>query len=1321
MDNQNKKICMKCGVPITPGSAFCTACGAPVPADERKICMKCGVPIAPGSAFCTACGAPAPGSANAAPQAQLSPEEMNKRSYENALKLVEAKQFEQALQLFTRLGDYEDSKKRAEECKAAAEEAKKEAAYASAVALLTAKNVTDVQLKQAIANLKGMSDYKDSKDQAAKLEKCLDQLNKAKAKKKSKMKKIIILAAVALLLIVAAVVTVVVLNIPYKLTVDYGFYGVSETTEYNMLSDEVVLPNLEGQMPGYTFVGWTGTGLEEPQKEVVIGKFSSGNREYKANWEIKKYTITLDADGGSSDTTSISVVYGASFRLPTPTKTGYNFLGWYNGDSQVTSGYWTTDSNVTLKAKWEAKEYYLTLNNTSAQLKITWDYNYSGSTPLINTYSNGDTVSYWIVASRTGYVNTGWYTDAECTTKFNFDSEITSDITLYAGWVEMPQIGYSTYQINPVDYSNSKSYLEMYPNSTNKYYVYFVANETGTHKIYYVSGYYYDGYYLTIKNITTGTTVIADTYVDNTSYSYYSVDCTAGDVICIGVYCDYYDYAQANFYFEGFVVNTDGSKISSSQVSYHEWKSSSVTYKYGDEFTLPTLTKKGSTFLGWFDANDNKVESGVWNFDDDITLTPKFEAGKNTITLDVDGGTVDSETLTVYYGKEYTLPTPTKTGHKFLGWYDADDNKVTSGYWYGEIDTTLKAKWEVKSYTLTLDDAIATLTVTWNYNYGSNYTTDTLYSGSTLSYKTLTRTGYIFMGWYTDAECTTKYGFTGQITEDLTLYAKWEAIPATSYYTAYQIYPSQYNSSSNVCSAYVSSSTYSTYPTYIYLVANETGKHSIYYSNYYYYSYDSYYLTIKNLTSDTTIADTVKVKDSSYSYYSFECNEGDIIAISVYDNSSSTYAYFYFDGFSAITSDAVAAPANLTYNSSKYTSITYNYGDKFTLPTVTREGYTFHGWKDSNGNVVESGTWNYESNLTLVPDLRPVTNTITLDTDGGTVSSTTVSVTYDKSYTLETPTKTGYTFNGWYNADGERVYSGTWKGTADITLKASWSANKYYVTLDDTAENSYLTVTYDGYYSDGSNADSYLSYGYQPGNYTPYTRSGYIFTGWYTDDKCTTKYDFTGVITEDMTLYSGWTAMTSNSYYSRNQITDPTSYTSSNKYSTYTYASSSNSKNYFYLVANEAGTHKIYYSSSSASYPYYMQVTNYTTGTSIMGNKEVSSTAFDYVSFDCAAGDIIEIAIYDSNANYYDYACAYLYFEGFTSIETSAYAVPGCIYDASESLTDHIYYGDEYQLPTLTRDGYTFKGWSTDGTNVDVDMSGTWSISSDVTLYPIWE
>ena len=1318
MDNQNKKICMKCGVPITPGSAFCTACGAPVPADERKICMKCGVPIAPGSAFCTACGAPAPGSANAAPQAQLSPEEMNKRSYENALKLVEAKQFEQALQLFTRLGDYEDSKKRAEECKAAAEEAKKEAAYASAVALLTAKNVTDVQLKQAIANLKGMSDYKDSKDQAAKLEKCLDQLNKAKAKKKSKMKKIIILAAVAFLLIVAAVVTVVVLNIPYKLTVDYGFHGVYETTEYNMLSDEVVLPNLDGQMPGYTFVGWTGTGLEEPQKEVVIGKFSSGNREYKANWEIKKYTITLDADGGSSDTTSISVEYNASFRLPTPTKTGYNFLGWYNGDSQVTSGYWTTDSNVTLKAKWEAKEYYLTLHDTTASVKITWDYNYSGSTPLTYTYENNDKVSSSIV-SRTGYVFTGWYTDAECTTKFDFSGKITGDITLYAGWSEMTEIGYGATQINPAKYNNDISYLyvDAYSNSTS--YIYFIAEKTGTHRIYYSESYGYS-YYLTIKNITSGTTVVNDSYTSNTNFNYYSVDCEAGDIISIAVYNGSYKYTCALFYFEGFAELSEDATVASSQLSYLDGYSTYITYKYGEEFTLPTLTKKGSTFLGWFDADGNKVESGVWNFDDSITLKPEFEAGKNTITLDADGGTVDSTTITVTYGSKYTLPTPTKTGHNFLGWYDADGNQVTSGYWYGDIDTTLKAKWEVKSYTLTLDDAIASLTVTWNYNYGSKYTTDTLYSGNTLSYKTLTRTGYIFMGWYTDAECTTKYSFTGQITEDLTLYAKWEAIPATSYYDAYQIYPSQYTSS-NTCSAYVSSSTYSTYPTYIYLVANESGTHSIYYSNYYTDNYYSYYLTIKNLTSDTTIADTVKVTHSSYSYYSFDCNAGDIIAISLYDNYYSTYAYFYFDGFSAITSDAVAAPANLTYDSSGYTKITYNYGDKFTLPTVTREGYTFHGWKDSNGNVVESGTWNYESKLTLVPDLRPVTNTITLDTDGGTVSSTTVSVTYDKSYTLETPTKTGYTFNGWYNADGERVYSGTWKGTADITLKASWSANSYYVTLDDTAENSHLTVTYYGYYSEGSNYSTYLSYGDQPYNYTPSSRSGYIFTGWYTDAECTTKYDFTGVITENMTLYSGWTAMTSDSYYNKYQI-NPTDYTSSDaSYQVNTYGTSSTSKNYLYLVANETGTHKIYYSNGSSSYSYYVQITNHTTGTTIMSDTEISSTAFDYISFDCTAGDIIEIAIYDSVSYYYNYAYPTFYFEGFTEVENNAYAVPGYYYDASTYVQGYIKYGQEYELPTLTRSGYTFKGWSTDGTNVDVDMSGTWSISSDVTLYPIWE
>ena len=55
-----------------------------------------------------------------------------------------------------------------------------------------------------------------------------------------------------------------------------------------------------------------------------------------------------------SSTLSTTVTFGSSHTLPTLTRTGYGFLGWYNGNTKVESGTWDIASNVTLTAKWKA-------------------------------------------------------------------------------------------------------------------------------------------------------------------------------------------------------------------------------------------------------------------------------------------------------------------------------------------------------------------------------------------------------------------------------------------------------------------------------------------------------------------------------------------------------------------------------------------------------------------------------------------------------------------------------------------------------------------------------------------------------------------------------------------------------------------------------------------------------------------------------------------------------------------------------------------------------------------------------------------------------
>lgn len=122
-------------------------------------------------------------------------------------------------------------------------------------------------------------------------------------------------------------------------------------------------------------------------------------------------------------------------------------------------------------------------------------------------------------------------------------------------------------------------------------------------------------------------------------------------------------------------------------------------------------------------------------------------------------------------------------------------------------------------------------------------------------------------------------------------------------------------------------------------------------------------------------------------------------------------------------------------------SKTVTYGQPVgTLPTATRSNYIFDGWFNAAGNeVTEETVYNAAGNKTLTARWTGKTFTVTLDPDGGKVSSKTVKVNYgDPLNKLPTPTKKGYTFRGWYTSSGKKVTKDTLM-TGNITLTAKWT------------------------------------------------------------------------------------------------------------------------------------------------------------------------------------------------------------------------------------------------------------------------------------------
>ena len=178
-----------------------------------------------------------------------------------------------------------------------------------------------------------------------------------------------------------------------------GNAGTSEVYFYTV-EQTVTLPT--PTRTGYTFLGWTGEGITTPQPNVTIPKGSTGDKTYIENWKLTEYTITMDLSGGSGQEKVVYTMTDEDFELPTPTRNGYEFVGW-TGEGITTpqteviipTG---STGNKAYTANWKVIEYTITLDTNGGP----------AVSPIKYTVEDSFTLPYLL---RTGYEFVGWTLD----------------------------------------------------------------------------------------------------------------------------------------------------------------------------------------------------------------------------------------------------------------------------------------------------------------------------------------------------------------------------------------------------------------------------------------------------------------------------------------------------------------------------------------------------------------------------------------------------------------------------------------------------------------------------------------------------------------------------------------------------------------------------------------------------------------------------------------------------------------------------------------------------------------------------------------------
>lgn len=531
-----------------------------------------------------------------------------------------------------------------------------------------------------------------------------------------------------------------------------------------------------------------------------------------------------------------------------------------------------------------------------------------------------------------------------------------------------------------------------------------------------------------------------------------------------------------------FEPDNSDRKIAVIKDKYHEKDPyEEITVNNGPDYA-------GHTFLGWTTEKDNKTK--IIDKTSTVTLVPgdtevtlyALWAVNYSVSLDANGGQLasgDPTSLTVYAGGTYpTLPTPTRDGYTFDGWYTAADNgtKVAAGDTVTNTAAhTLYAHWTGSSVTVNFDALGGTVSpASQNVTIGQVYgLLPTPAAGTDDKHK-----GQSFVGWFTQPYGGIQVTGTTVMTEtaEHTLYARWGGIQVT----LDPVLPGVAlpGNTLNVTSG------------------EKYGKNGA-------------------LPEPTHAQQAFLGWYKSKNYLDSEKVEANTLVATTEHHT--LYARWGSNVFT-VTFDPNGGRVSPTTKNYTYSGLSPTYYTD--MPTPTLANYEFDGWYDakSGGEQITADTPVIPENRTFYALWVPLGN-VKLDPNGGVLpngAKTTINALAGGKYPLiPTPSRDGYTFEGWVfekdNLETKVEEGGSVGSTAPQTLYAYWKPKKY-------------TVTFDFNGASGGPVTRMYAFGGKYASLPSCHRGGYTFVGWFTDkeegEEVTTETDV--AIAKDHTLYARW-------------------------------------------------------------------------------------------------------------------------------------------------------------------------------------------------------
>ena len=1007
--------------------------------------------------------------------------ENERNLYEIAKVAMLARDWQTAITFLSHIPEYKDSIVLIEQCKEQAELARKETIYAKALKVVSSSFANENALRQCISDLRSLDGYKDSNEQIYKLEQRIEELKEQqriaaeRAAKAQHAKKIagLVVAIVLVLTIIIAVLTV-------KVFIPLSKYNQArklvQAGEYE--EAKLIFQNLEGykESEGHLSMIEARAQVEESLVSMSLNETIQYLRNYEGINSVLTYNAGdgfFDGDPNKHSTQSIGIAIAEE---AVPTKEGYTFSGWSRASYTIDYDASRITAYIELVPLWEATTYDISyeLNGADSIASSPSSYTIESNTIRIPD------------PSRIGYIFQGWLiNDSETPIKsYTIRTGTFGDQRLSAVWVSTEYVytlvdGHGGSLLSSEEYQayygeicvlpslslDGAEFLGWYLNGTRvapMFVWYYPEDEVFSAAWNYTNysiSYNLDGGNNNSSNPAKYTrndqiSLVAPT---KTGYSF------AGWAREDGVIISQIEKGSVGnirlkatwkpLVFEYVLDDTfNGSIVSST----------SYTIEYGQECTLPTLSKTGMSFAGWKHNGITQNNSFTWNYLTKQTFVASWAYIDYTITYNLNGGTNAVSNPTSYtIDDSFMLSGASKAGYYFRGWAK-NDNSIISSLSKGTFgDISLTAQWKPITFTYTLDDG-----------YDGAILSESQYSvayDQRFYLPVIEGRGLTFLGWYLNGTCYSNGGssFKWQFVTTQTFVARWAHIE----------YPITYHLNGGTNSQSNPSS---------YIVIDD---------------FDFASPTKKGYTFDGWIDDNTNDKVTGVDYNSI----GDISLSATWKANYYTVYYTPNNGDNTFSTEVL-------------------FDSLVNHPTVSRIGYTFAGWY--NGSVLYTdSTWKDDStvylNATWTPNsdthykvyvylenaddsafslgpildyygttdtsvvvdiptyshfIRPSKPTITISPDGSSYSicyysrelqtislypnngdlAYTIITKYSSHVTIEPAEREGYTFGGWYtNADLTVAFDMSSPVVNDISLFASWEEET--PTADFSFSNNAIT------------------------------------------------------------------------------------------------------------------------------------------------------------------------------------------------------------------------------------------------------------------------